>query len=1259
MKWRYPLTMPTSRLDRSPGKVEGGESWLTIGADPRYVDVLRRYPGHVRYPDTDGVLDTGSPGVVLNSPEKIRPFVVAEKPGSSTLVRGFVAESENANLKVFWRYDSDAAGKLRKTLPDQTGERHQNAVTSRPVDGSAPSALQYLGYGGSLYSGTIAATADEEYPYTVDPAAVPVGAVTASCIIDGEYYIAGRIQQIGAQGSDLRLWSVWRKRKDAWERIGGTFNGDIHAIVEFNGRLVIGGGFTTVSSSTGLKAMRYIAQMPLEPVLGEINEWTELGGGITVVGGSGAAVFTFCASTISGNNALLVGGYGFTEVGGSVTCDAFAVWDDDAFAWDDYGSDGALATTTSVLSITECEDGANATYFWLGVGGAVGTAGVTHGVTAFEPGGPTWTAPGSSGGTPPPAAGTEVALTVRHGTVAAGKVFVYVYDSPGGEMWFGELSGNVATITWTSRKTATNSSGFASVSQMVSGDPEVDFIFLAFKGAGVTDWGSSYCSGYDVGGDTFTDMDPATTSYVASSVEGIGFAPLGALADSLRGLTVAVTHNGGSDGVVYLGGNYHSSAAGTGIGLSGKSWDITMRGHLLYILVSDGNHVVVTFDGPGNTVLVKPFGPGVVLPAAGMTTATGGTGSPYGIEGQYNMAFRYFDPLRLRWTAMSVAHTATIAAGPANVSISLADPSADINSYCAPDPGYKYIVGYQSLGSLDTTVPPGGTLYRAGHGSITTTPHAPVLLFMWEPAAGGATTEQWRWWPTSDAFLAVDPTRIWDPFREVVGEVTRVYATTHFEGVTFAVEERDGQLDLRWSPSWRVEPENFPYTNTFPLQVPVSDGGLCRFLAARDALILLAGSKAYRIDKRGTAIQVSTIYDGYSLLHTDAAVVVGNTVFAATQDGLVEINAQDGTVTPLPQLSRVFRRRWRGNLTPGDATASVRLGYDERMKSLYLLHVGLSELFVLSLETAAMTLLPYCGARSLFTCKDLDTGLVDRCYLLGESGWLAYPNAEEPSGQPRTMGGARMNSAQISCGFNFKPASVAESGTPVSTAKLTVPGEYPFSRTNVSGGGVADHYVQTDAFVIPLTGAHAGTAMTVNAYDEESLTVNVPSGYVAGDFTTATVFSLDPVVFGVVGSNLWQRQGIPDAFYRRRITGGGVAVASLASEAVIPAVPLLDTSYGLLEFSACLGDDAVASEPKTASTEPVVPLQSTAQILPGESLETGRSSRNWGYLLPDGIVDGNVVLPVVQSYVSDLDLWLHELMVEGFLDSQVTAGPRE
>lgn len=1261
MKWRYPLTMPTSRFDRSPGKVEPGEPWLTIGADPRYVDVLRRYPGHVRYPDTDGLLDTGDTSAALRGPTKVRPFVVAKAPGSSELVRGFVVHqsySGSESLQVYYRYASDTAGKLRVAAPDDY--LYQNAVLTGEVSGSGPTQAVFPAIGGPLYSGTIATTSDTEYPHTTStsaaPVGVPVGAVTASTWIDGEYYIAGRIQQIGGQGSDLRLHSVWRLRKGAWERIGGTFNGDILVMIEFNGRLVVGGVFTTVSTAVGLSTARCLAQWPLESTSFSTAAWTELGGGVTSAV-AGERVQSLCATTIGSSPVLLVGGYKFTEFGGTETCKAFAGWDDVAFTWDDYGSATELAATTIVETIQECEDGNDDEYFWIGISGAVGTAGITHKVTAFEPLGPSWTAPGTAGGGSPPGFTALRSVTLRHGTIAAGEVYIYCSRGPT-NYWFGKVTGTVgASVVWTEYASGAGAT-IKECAQMVSGEPEVNYIFFAWQGGGATGPSAGdYVGYYDVGDDSFGSLDPASISSIVNSEEGLTELIAGG-PTRRRGLTITISHEGGTTATYYLGGNFYQfSVNGTGLGLSGKTWDLAMRGHLLYILSSDGNHVVVSFDGAGDTLKVKQFGAGIVLPVTGATAGEGAMTTGYGLVGQYGLAYRYFDPVRFRVTPLSPAAAVGVTVLARHPFLRQTANNALVNSHVAPDPDYKFIEGFQSLSSLTITVPPGGTLYRAGYGSIQATPHQPLMRFMLNPDAGQAVTVHDRWWPTTDAFLAVDATRQWDPYREVVGEVKRVYATSHFEGVTFAIEERDGQLDLRWSPSWRLEPENFPYTNTYPLQVPVSDGSLCRFLAARDALILLAGSKAFRIDKDGTAIQVSTIYDGYSLLHTDAAVVVGNTVFAATQDGLLEINAQDGAVTPLPQLSRVFRRRWRGSLTPGSTESSVRLGYDERMKALYVLHPGLKELLVLSLENASMTLLPYCGAYSLFSCKDLDTGLVDRVYLLGETGWLAYPNAEEPSGQPRTMGGIRLNSAQVSSGFNFKPVTVTEAGTPVTTVQLDFM-EFPFARDNESGSGV-DLYVQQDAFIIPLTGTHAGTALTVNSYGDSHLTVNVPSGYATGDFTTDTVFAMDPIVFGVVGSNLWSRQEIPDAFYRRRVTGGGIAVAGLDSEGVIPAVPLLSAEYGLAEFGACLGNDAVESEPKTSSTAPVVPLRSRVQIRPGEALEVERSSLNWRYLLPDGIVDGNVVLPVVQSYVADCDLWIHELMVEGFLDLQVTSGSRE
>lgn len=660
----------------------------------------------------------------------------------------------------------------------------------------------------------------------------------------------------------------------------------------------------------------------------------------------------------------------------------------------------------------------------------------------------------------------------------------------------------------------------------------------------------------------------------------------------------------------------------TSVGVGGETFDLCYAGPYAYLYCSNGNHRVISYDATTDDLVTATLGPGKLYLDA--PTLSAQSSSSHNAEaGQYAAAYRYVDRKRNRYTAMSEQGVATATDGD---SLRMEEPST---AYSEAPADYDRVQPFTTISSGAATSGAGGTLYRVGEGSIASDGQFAQINYHVTVAStdAGDNGNGTLSFVTSDLSVVQDPTRVYDFVREEVFDVGGVAACATYNGTTFVLERRGGFLDIRWSPTIRYEPENFPSANTYPTEIPSDLMSTCRFIQAGDFLYCFGGSSMYRIQKSGTAVGIIPLHSDYPFVHKNGYVKVGTRIYAVHEMGILQLEGKTGDAVDIPAVRRIFYDRWRGNVVPHLLTTSsvteqvVCCAYDSKMRCVYFHNRRIAETICLWLSTGKVTIIPHHRAYNCVSMPDLDDKVSVRTYFLDSlSRWVSTPNWDTVSTEPQTLTGSRITTAGASK-YNLAVASTFNSLN-LGLIFSDTPGPSP------SGSMAIGVLSGTDAGKV-----YWGTWSSTSRFD---ITSAATTNIAAGD-----VISVDPVVFELLGANLWEpRNGQPLFNARKRIDRMTLKANRISSPGTTAesSVTPLDGNYGQFLVGTLRTAEVEANEPITSSTNrKLVPRQS-AQMRPGVAI-SAESGDNWTRVVDEGTDLYPYLLCLVSNYAFELTSW--------------------
>lgn len=195
------------------------------------------------------------------------------------------------------------------------------------------------------------------------------GAVYAMVEWNGKLYVGGSFTKIGTTGSlTVNHIAKWDPVTQAWSALGTGVNGDVNALCVWNNALYAGGYFTSASGTSARGVAKWNG-----------TTWSALGSG------TGGSIYEVLALAVW-NNALYVGGY-FTTAGGS-TAKGIARWSGSSWSEVGGGVTGTTYPNVAALLVWNNE---------LYVGGAFTHAGTVPSYSVAKWNGSTWTGLGAGG----------------------------------------------------------------------------------------------------------------------------------------------------------------------------------------------------------------------------------------------------------------------------------------------------------------------------------------------------------------------------------------------------------------------------------------------------------------------------------------------------------------------------------------------------------------------------------------------------------------------------------------------------------------------------------------------------------------------------------------------------------------------------------------------------------------------------------------------------------------------------------------------
>ncbi len=1228
MTWDYPLSKVSMEAGVAPCSVPPGRFPLVVGADGRFDGVLKRYPGHRLYNTErpDGATS------VFTTCDKAIAFEVQADSQSDERIRGVIAGDRKAvshandssdywfTLELWYRHEDDTEGELtNQELLDYSTGIQVGAYDADTTTSDVGGGLHSLDRGTrSLRSGEIILK-DGTIGYIQDAILHDDGTTGGEVpYICGKFHLAGSADCTG----------VARLIGNRWEAVGTAafFGGYSPQCLEVHdGKLYMGGGFTSYKDSDCKRLAVW-----------DGKDWS-------------------CAGVINDGNVfvmqsfdtnLYIGGT-FTSIHESPTATKYICYLDADGTLNEM--DGGYGVSAAVYSM--CKHTESATDY-LVVGGTFTTNGTGgknlprcigfYTETSNEPGVVDAVDEGGD-----PISPTSMTSLLSHG----GKVYGGWQNTSGAtDHGLVDISTIVAGAVWDSLASYTGASQGRIESLVTDGN----YIWV------IGGWGN------------FSD-DFNNTSYrgvvrwdVAGG-EAVGVSsyendsPLSRATGSYPGCMTSMWIQGGKQ--YFCGGARLRSTASIPIADGSVSWSIAARGPYLYLFLSNGNHKVLTWNSENENFDMSRLGPGNIwLPAP---TLTAENGNAVADIGYYSTAFRLVDRERGRYSALSELAEG-VATPDASTFLKTVRPSRETGDYVSYFDGINTAQVFRTLWQGNATSQAGGTPYldmefedsemQWIHWSLSTLPVRDTIG-----------TPQWAS-ALSDESLTTLPNRAYDYARDSVFEARSVYAAAYYQGSMFILEENGGRIAIRWSPTNRVEPESFPVLNLFQTEIEAADGGSCSITEAGDYLLVCGGHRIYRIQKAGNSVGIIELYKGFPILSDQGVVVANKEAIVATEHGLLSVEPRSGKVTHLKRTDWIFHERWANNIgssrgltTWADYETSslgpswwrgILAGYDARMRCVYFHHRGYAETLCLWLDTAKVTLLVYHHCNAIVTSPDLDTGTGQRAYFIGTDRFLATPNYNWDPDYPAVMNPFVLGDNHQECNQTL---AWVDAGLGNGT-RCILEADYP-GIVNSSG----THLWRNGGYVATLTGPDAGQMRFWSplAASGGKTSPNPADRDTNDNYLTPHVYAISPVVFGVVGSNLWSERGTSDVWRRKTIVGSTVSVGKVNSGGSTPQLAPISDDYGLITFGSCRDDGLRDTWPLESDN--------TLTYMSGNSLWTNLGSAD----SPGGATlnsddpsantasyeaDGNVLYPTFLCLTSNLNMEVQGWRVSGKIEESRTAG---
>ena len=1277
---------------------------MVAGIDGRFDGVARRYPGHVRYPDSGArstATDFDDPDVVNTAltqagveatsitPDIVREFQVARGLAKRELIRGFlVGERATGAAELWFRLSDDPSGRMRR--------QKLRAPLSRYLELSGnliKNKGDAVAFGKKSMYGNVLMNSDPGN-HILDYGTVECLETWGTPTLGTHLYAGGVFRRAGGRNCNF----VARFDGVAWEPVGSGFDGPVYSLLAVGDYLYAAGEFRRTGDGTRCRGF----------ARWDGTAWIEAGGGIdpsdmaTTAWGEveRCRVWGMCAWPLVAPTHIFVAGE-FKGVDNetpvlSRNIAGYSIADE---TWT-YTFGGAFdhvsgERRTALLGICATNIGSVDRLCVVGRFGPASGGAPNEG-----------TSPADNNGT------TASVLNIK-------RVALITPDA-GGAHVYTDLITDFAGATFTE---ADQGFPWACVQFDPGSGPKL-FVgtmeSAALNRGSLQQWdGTSWSeSGYSPIGTIFklrvtnnqlwavgcfaqARITPGSATSVAcrgvlgwpataitgpnpaSSETGLG-TPHARTTNIDQSLAVAVSNPTAAtfqdikwftdaQGVsrYSLGAGYHSHLEGDTFFPRGNVQLSTATfGRYLYVFSSTGAHKTLWWDEESSRFKMDDFGPYLVsLPRPTAALNSGGRQ----LYGKYSCSFRYWDADRLRATGMSlpstdISHTDVLlchrAAPRAHLFMWRPNPgvlqvptsAASFHTCSCPD-SFKQVLLYETQSSGEPDVPAGGRIYLAHRGSVYPNDESIQTNFTLSRAPGSwkILTGQDESWDTgngesacslSDLALVEQPS--WDVFEDLPGEAARVYAAAHYQGTTFVLEADQEFMVLRWGPTSLLRPEEISPVNSYQTGIKVTQAMTCGLKAVGDYLFLYGGDELYRVQKAGSSVGVVRIADNLPFVHGDAATRLDNYLALATRTDLLLVEPGTGQIKPLMEASRIFLDRWRGSLAPGE-DHTLRLAFDSEMMCLYAHHRLLDETLCYWLRTGKVTLLPYNFYDTVATAEDIEGGTT-RAYFISGRRWFATPNFDITAGAAQTMAGdflpmasgLRYNPELVTVGTAALPAWIPDIGGNTVTTLSWAPAE-PFEADSADGPKVV-----AEIAAIFLTGAHAGRAVRVVYNTSDTL-------YLASQLSPAPsgddIISLAPPVFYVIGSPLWDAPKTSwNPFSRKVIVAMGLAATNVYAGDGGALYDIGDAK--LMQYQVVRPDGLQAREPRSAvgATAQYDTYGATGGI---SAINTDKTSRNWGSIR----VDGNLPMPVLRCDVSDTAFDIHAWLVAGDTRDAGISGP--
>ena len=356
--------------------------------------------------------------------------------------------------------------------------------------------------------------------------------VNALAALDGKLYVGGDFTTAG--GATANNVAAWDPATSTWSSLGtgsaNGVNGEVNALAALDGKLYVGGEFTTAGGATA----NYVAVW--DPTT---STWSSLGSGSANGVDGGIQVNTAVMALAALDGKLYVGG-DFITAGGATAINV-ADWETATSTWSSFGTGIANGVDDEVNALAAL-DGT------LYVGGDFTTAGglPANRVAVWDPTTSTWSSLGMGSANGVGGGGNSVyALAALDGTLYVGGDFT----TAGGATANYVAAWDPATSTWSSLGTGSANGVDDEVNALAALDGKL------YVGGWFTTAGGATAKGVAV-------WDPTTSAWSSletGSANGVGSGGISALA--------------ALDGKLYVGGQFTTAGGATARNVA--VWDPT------------------------------------------------------------------------------------------------------------------------------------------------------------------------------------------------------------------------------------------------------------------------------------------------------------------------------------------------------------------------------------------------------------------------------------------------------------------------------------------------------------------------------------------------------------------------------------------------------------------------------------------------------------------------------------------------------------